>query len=37
MNKFGLYGKLSAIEGARDTLVGILLDAAKSMDELTDC
>ncbi|CAH0346650.1 putative quinol monooxygenase [Bacillus sp. CECT 9360] len=37
MSKFGLYGKLTAIEGERDTLVEILLDAAQSMDEINDC
>jgi quinol monooxygenase YgiN len=37
MNKFGLYGKFTAIEGERDTLVEILLEAAKSMESLDDC
>jgi quinol monooxygenase YgiN len=37
LSKFGLYGKLTAREGERDTLVDILLDAAASMGELGDC
>ncbi len=37
MNKFGLYGKITAKEGQRDTLVSILLEAAESMQNLDDC
>ncbi|MRH41330.1 antibiotic biosynthesis monooxygenase [Aquibacillus halophilus] len=37
MSKFGLYGKINAVEGERDKLVEILLDAAKSMEQLDDC
>jgi len=37
MSKFGLYGKFTAIEGKRDTLVEILLEAAESMESLDDC
>ncbi len=37
MSKFGLYGKLIANEGERNSLVEILLEAASSMEELDDC
>jgi quinol monooxygenase YgiN len=37
MSKFGLFGKLIATEGNRDTLVEILLEAAESMENLDDC
>ncbi len=35
--KFGLYNKFTTIEGKRDVLVKILLEASKSMEELDDC
>lgn len=37
MNKFGLYGKISVVEGQRNTLVEILLEAAESMKNLQEC
>lgn len=37
MDRFGLFGKLIAKDGERETLVKILLDAAKSMQNLDDC
>lgn len=37
MNKFGLYGKFVIKEGERDTMVDILLEAAKSMEDLAEC
>jgi quinol monooxygenase YgiN len=35
--KFGLYGKFVIKEGERHTMVNILLDAAKSMEDLDEC
>ncbi|TQS71836.1 antibiotic biosynthesis monooxygenase [Ornithinibacillus gellani] len=37
MNKFGLYNKFTTIEGKRDDLVEILLEASKSMEEVNEC
>ncbi len=37
MKKFGLYNKFTTVEGKRDVLVEILLEASKSMEELDDC
>ena len=37
MNKYGLFGKFTAIDGERDNLVNILLNASKSLLELEDC
>jgi quinol monooxygenase YgiN len=37
MSKFGLFGKLIAKDGERETLVKILLEAAESMKDLIDC
>jgi quinol monooxygenase YgiN len=37
MNKFGLYGKFIIEEGKRDMMVNILLEAAKSMEDLNEC
>lgn len=37
VSKFGLYGKFTTVEGQRDTLVELLLEASKSMEELNDC
>lgn len=35
--KFGLYNKFTAVEGKRDALAEMLLEASKSMEELNDC
>ncbi|WP_411347722.1 putative quinol monooxygenase [Paenibacillus sp. WLX2291] len=37
MSKFGLFGKFTVQEGQRDHMVDILLDAAKSMEQLQEC
>ncbi|GGB54142.1 antibiotic biosynthesis monooxygenase [Virgibacillus dakarensis] len=37
MSKFGLYNKFTAVEGKRDALAEMLLEASKSMEELNDC
>ena len=37
MNKFGLYNKFTTVEGKRDVLAEILLEASKSMEEVDDC
>ena len=37
MKKFGLFSKLVAVEGKRDDLVKILLEASKSMEEVDEC
>ncbi|XKE79771.1 antibiotic biosynthesis monooxygenase [Oceanobacillus kapialis] len=37
MNKFGFYNKFTAVEGKRDALAEMLLEAATSMEELEDC
>ena len=37
MSKFGLYGKFLIKDGERDTMVNILLEAAKSMEVLDEC
>src|SRR3954462_11394607 len=37
MSKFGLFGKLIAKDGERETLVDLLLNAAQSMENLVDC
>ena len=37
MSKFGLFGKITVEEGQRNTLVEILLEAAKSMKNLDEC
>ncbi|MFD1738868.1 putative quinol monooxygenase [Bacillus salitolerans] len=37
MGKFGLFGKLIAKDGERETLVNILLEAAESMENLDEC
>ncbi|OJF92728.1 putative quinol monooxygenase [Alkalibacterium sp. 20] len=37
MNGFGLYGKFTVDDGNRDTLVDILLEAAESMQNLSEC
>ncbi len=37
MDKFGLYGKFTTKAGEQENLVGILLEAAKSLQDLEDC
>ncbi|MCH1627708.1 putative quinol monooxygenase [Ferdinandcohnia quinoae] len=37
MNKFSLFGKFTVLEGERDTMVDILLEAAESMKNLDEC
>lgn len=37
LNKFALYNKFTAVEGKRDALAEMLLEAAKSMEEIDDC
>lgn len=37
MSKFGLYNKFTAVEGKRDALAEMLLDAAKSMEGIDEC
>src|SRR5690625_3600137 len=37
LEKFGLFNKLTAVEGKRDDLAKILLEASKSMEQLDDC
>ncbi|MFP3919370.1 putative quinol monooxygenase [Lysinibacillus telephonicus] len=37
MSKFSLFGKFTVQEGKRDTMVEILLEAAKSMKDLDEC
>jgi quinol monooxygenase YgiN len=37
MNKFGLYTKFTTHEGQRDTLVQILLEAARGMESVEGC
>ncbi|MBA2174948.1 antibiotic biosynthesis monooxygenase [Halobacillus locisalis] len=37
MSKYSLYGKFTVQEGKRDTMVGILLEAAESMKDLSEC
>lgn len=37
MSEFGLFGKFTAKEGERDTLVEILLEAAESMKNVDEC
>lgn len=37
MGKFGIYGKLIAIEGEREQLETILLEAAESLQNHDDC
>jgi len=37
MSEFGLFGKFTAKEGERDTLVDILLEATESMKNLDEC
>ena len=37
MSKFSLFGKFTIQEGERDTMVDILLEAAESMKDLSEC
>lgn len=37
MSKFGLYGKFTVEESAREELANILLEAAESMNSLESC
>ena len=37
MNKYGLFGKFTTVDGERDNLVKILLNASKSLLELEEC
>ncbi|MEW9111064.1 putative quinol monooxygenase [Cytobacillus gottheilii] len=37
MSKHSLFGKFTVKEGERNTMVGILLEAAESMRDLDDC
>ncbi|RCW62568.1 putative quinol monooxygenase [Saliterribacillus persicus] len=37
MSKFGLFGKFSVLDGERDTLVNILLEAAEALGDLKEC
>ncbi len=37
MDKFCLFGKFTVVEGQRETMVQILLEAAESMKNLDDC
>ncbi|MFD9627360.1 putative quinol monooxygenase [Peribacillus muralis] len=37
MSKFSLFGKFDIQEGERDSMVGILLEAAESMKSLNEC
>lgn len=37
MSRFGMFGKITAVDGTRDELVGILLAAAEAMNSLDEC
>jgi quinol monooxygenase YgiN len=37
MNKFAMYGKITAHKGQRDTLVQMLLEAAERLDAIEGC
>lgn len=37
MNKFTMYGKLTATPGKRDELVSLLLEASHSLNDMADC
>ena len=37
MSKFGLYNKFTAVEGKRDALADMLLEASRSMEEIKEC
>ena len=37
MSRFGLFGEITTVEGKRDELVTILLEAAEAMNTLEEC
>lgn len=37
MIRFGMFGEITTVEGKRDELVGILLEAAEAMNTLEEC
>src|SRR5699024_5881671 len=37
LNKFGLFNKFTTVEGKRDVLAEILLEASKAMEEVDEC
>lgn len=37
MSRFGMFGEITTVEGKRDELVGILLEAAEAMNTLEEC
>jgi len=37
MSRFGMFGKITAVDGKRDELADILLKAAEAMDTLDEC
>ncbi|PPA68500.1 putative quinol monooxygenase [Jeotgalibacillus proteolyticus] len=37
MEKFSLFGKITVQEGERETMAGLLLEAAESMKDLDEC
>ncbi len=37
MNKFTMYGKMTAQPGKRDELVNLLLEASRSLDDMEGC
>lgn len=37
MSRFGLFGEITTIEGKRDELVTILLEAAEAMNTIEEC
>ncbi|GAA0593712.1 hypothetical protein GCM10009001_07360 [Virgibacillus siamensis] len=37
MSKFGLYNMFTAVEGKRDSLAKLLLEASKSMEKVDEC
>jgi quinol monooxygenase YgiN len=37
MSKFAMYGKIMAQPGKRDELVGVLLEAAQMLGDMTEC
>ena len=37
MSRFGMFGKITAVDGKRDELMEILLEASKAMNTLEEC
>ena len=37
MSRFGMFGEITTVEGKRDELVTILLEAAEAMNTLEEC